>query len=442
MSNSPVVGIIAEYNPFHNGHAYQIAKIHALLPQAKIIAIMSGSFTQRGEPAILDKWQRASLAVRSGIDLVIELPYVSACRSAQQFATGGVRLLAALGCVTHLAFGAETDDLPLLSTIAQAIDTSVVQNTLHKEMRAGDSYAAALANAIAKHHSGSTTMLRQPNNILAIEYLRALFHFAPGIRPILIQRRGTGYHDKSFTSEIASASAIRSALTATLSKEHGIFDWQRLASVMPPSVLQALQTCFPHNYPRQEFLYRALLARLRIMTDAELRTIVGIREGLEHRILRASRIAHSWQNLLADLRTRRYPASNLSRTLLHLLLGFQSEEAACFDRMGPAYLRILAMNPAGASLLHEVKHSATLPILTKITPALNDKERQKSAKDLLPLQRMLRFDLRATELRELALPLPNVSCRDFLISPQVLSGTRSTSGKAENFHCVRHRLDR
>lgn len=441
MSSNPVVGIIAEYNPFHNGHAYQIARIRALLPDAALVAVMSGSFTQRGEPTVLDQWQRAALAIENGIDLVIELPYAFSCRSAQHFATGGIRLLAALGCVTHLAFGAETDDLPLLTQLAEASDLQAVKEDLHQRLKEGRSYAEAFAGAVAQRCSCPPSILRQPNNILAIEYLRARTHFAPKLHPLLIRREGADYHDENIVSNIASASAIRCTLSRLLSQEDPSPSWQELASVLPGSVWEALHSSVPLHFPRQAFLYRSLLTMFRTISDDDLRTIVGIREGLEHRLLRASRLAGNWQDLLGKLGTRRYPTSSLSRILLHLLLNFKKEDAARFDGNGPSYLRVLAMNDIGASLLHRAKERSTLPLLTKVTPFLNDKERRKDKNCLSPLQQMLRFDLLATELRELTLPQPNLACRDFLESPRFLA-RRSTnrSGEAEDLHRPWHCL--
>lgn len=423
MFTSPVIGIIAEYNPFHNGHAYQIRHVKAQFPKAQIVTIMSGSFTQRGEPAVLDKWQRAELAVENGSDLVLELPYAFACRSAQHFATGGVRMLSALGCATHLAFGAETDHLATLSAIARAIDSPEIQAALHMGITDGLPYAAALTSALAASFPDCGNLMRQPNNILAIEYLRTIRQFAPGLQPLLIPRCGAGYHEQALSCRYASASGIRSELAhanPSTSRATTAPDWKALADVMPQNTLDMLKSIFPSRYPQQEFLYRALLARLHVIAECDLQDTADMREGLEHRLLRAVRIAASWQECLYHLGTRRYPFSSLSRILLHILMGFTKEEAEHCAACGPAYLRLLAVKAgSGTSLLHAAKRTAHLPILTKIGKYLNDKERRKPLKDLSPLQRMLCLDLRATELRELTLPQPDLSSRDYLESPRI-----------------------
>ena len=164
------VGIIAEYNPFHAGHAYQIKKICG----AEVVAVMSGSFTQRGSPAILDKWTRARLAVIGGVDLVLELPFISAVRSAQDFARGGIRLLESLGVVDTLAFGAEVANLSALKVAASAFEEKCFSDELKRLMSIGTSYAAAVTKILSSVTRLDEKILRQPNTILAIEYLRAL----------------------------------------------------------------------------------------------------------------------------------------------------------------------------------------------------------------------------------------------------------------------------
>jgi len=183
------IGIIAEYNPFHHGHHFQLEEVRHKLPsESGVIIAMSGSFTQRGTVAILDKWARARHAVAGGADLVIEIPFVFCCRSAQDFARGGVSLLAKLGIVKYIAFGTETDDLSILQKIANQIDTAEIQHQLHERIANGYSYAVSLEQSLMQYSEISKSILRTPNNILAIEYLRALRTMAPNIRPIGIQR--------------------------------------------------------------------------------------------------------------------------------------------------------------------------------------------------------------------------------------------------------------
>ena len=199
------VGIIAEYNPFHNGHAHQISEIKKIY-DGEIVAVMSGSFTQRGSPAILDKFTRARLAVLGGCDLVFELPFVDAVRSAQDFARGGIRLLESLGVVDTLAFGAEITDLERLKIAAAAFDEKFFTEDLRRLMAQGISYAAAVTKILSKVTGLDEKLLRQPNTILAIEYLRGL---SESISPLIIERVGAAYDDLTLSEKFSSASAIR-----------------------------------------------------------------------------------------------------------------------------------------------------------------------------------------------------------------------------------------
>lgn len=421
-----VVGVIAEYNPFHQGHAYQLGAIRQAIrarfhDEAAVIAVMSGSFTQRGEAAILDKWRRADLAVCGGCQLVLELPFLFACRSAQDFARGGVRLLQGLGCVDTLAFGAESPDLAPLMEAARVIDAPETQAALHEALRAGTSYAKALT-AILQTESGlASDLLRQPNNILAIEYLRALRGYAPGIEPLLIARRGAGYHETSL-GPLASASAIRGELAKAQP------DFASLKDSLPEATYAAIRAAFPAEIASTERLFRPLLARLLTMQGRELEAIFGLQEGLANRLLAKIRQSQTLQELIAGMVTSRYPASRISRIVPHLLLGTGERAAREAAETGPLYARVLAFDEVGRELLHAIKERGTLPLITKISAALNSRERLEG--DLTPLQAMLVFDTRATELRALALPdhapLAALHQTDFITSPHFIRNIPDT----------------
>lgn len=411
-----VVGVIAEYNPFHQGHAYQLRAIRERFhDDVAIVAVMSGSFTQRGEAAVLDKWRRADLAVRGGCQLVLELPFLFACRSAQDFARGGVRLLQGLGCVDTLAFGAESPDLTPLMEAARAIDAPKTQAALHEALRAGASYAKALT-AILQEASGlAADLLRQPNNILAIEYLRALRGYAPGIEPLLIARRGAGYHEASL-GPLASASAIRGELAKAQP------DFASLKDSLPEATYAAICEAFPAEIASTERLFRPLLARLLTMQGRELEAIFGLQEGLANRLLAKSQQSRTLQELIAGMVTSRYPASRISRIVPHLLLGTGERAAREAAETGPLYARVLAFDEVGRELLHTIKERSALPLITKVSAALNSRERLEG--DLTPLQAMLALDTRATELRALALPdhapLAALHQTDFITSPHFI----------------------
>ena len=445
MTFAPTIGLIAEYNPFHNGHVYQLAKLRELHPDAAIVVIMSGSFTQRGGAAIADKWTRAAWAVRGGADLVLELPYAFACRSAEHFASGGVQCLAGLGCIDALAFGAEAEHIEPLEKAAACMDDAALQEALHARIAGGASYAAAMAAEVAARTGVAAEVLRAPNNILGMEYLRAVRRFAPEMETLLVQRVGTDYHDTDMHGRFASASAIRAALegiygeippTAQSSLSHALPSpllpsasltapserepYIALQRVMPEDCLAALMAALPDRLPRQSFLLRPLLSRLLLLDATSLSAVCGMGEGLEHRLMEKAQMARSFEGLVGAMATRRYPRSRIARLLVHVLTGFTAEAAAAFDATGPRYLRVLAMNARGARLLHRAKKTARLPIITKTSQFLKSKDMLRTWEDLTPLQQMLLFDVRATELREMAVPERGRTGADFRTSAKFL----------------------
>jgi predicted nucleotidyltransferase len=427
-----VTGIITEYNPFHNGHRYQIREIRKQRPDTRIIAVMSGSFTQRGEAALLDKWQRAELAIQGGCDLVLELPFVFACRSAQDFARGGVRLLRQLGIVDTLAFGAESDSLTALQACAAAIDDECLQDQLHAAIAQGKSYAAALTSCTAERTELDAAILHQPNNILAIEYLRCLQQCADSnenrLQPLLIPRTGADYHDTTLRTDTASASAIRQSLQKIAGLSH---ESSPLAAQLPAAERLAMQTALPvasyaaiqqltaRDLPQMEQLWLPLRSLLLRTNLPELRQIHGINEGLENRLLDHSSCATGYADLIRTVTTKRYPSSRISRTLLYLLLNVQADDIRAFDQAGPLYARLLAVGPQGRPLLRQIKEHSRIPLITKTSPYLTTTKRREGMLSLTPCQRMLAYDTIATELRHLCQPQPD-SRNDFQQSPLFL----------------------
>lgn len=390
-----VTGIIAEYNPFHHGHAYQLRRIREKRPDTIIAVAMSGSIVQRGTPAVLDKWQRAELAIAGGCDLVCELPFLFACRSAQDFARGGVRLLTALG-IDALAFGAECDDLSHLRGLAAAIDAPETQECTGRLIREGKSYAQALTAALQSHGIARGPELHEANNILAIEYLRALR--GTKIQPLLIPRRGAGYHATDL-QELASATAIRKALRAKAP------DWDALAAATPPQTLRALQQVFPQAIPEPDELFRALRLRLLTLGHDDLAAQYGLPagEGIENRLQEAAKNARSTEDFLQGVVTSRYARSRVQRLIPHLLLKTPRTLVAAADESGPCYLRVLACSERGRLLLRRAKQEGALPLVTKVGPVLHSRDRLRLPE--LPLaKQMLAFDTLATGLRTLTLP--------------------------------------
>ncbi len=393
-------GIIAEYNPFHNGHAYQAAQARQLSHADAVIAVMSGHFTQRGEITLIDKWHRAQTAILSGVDLVLELPAVFAVRSAQYFAAGGVRLLNSLGIVGHLSFGAEVAEMDLLKAAAIGMSDPMVVQALKQGLRSGKTYAAALAQALVIARHTTRDFIISPNNILAVEYLRAIGQYAPCMQPLPVSRIGSGYHDRELADAFSSATSIRQEIyqRAGLS--------QALCQTMPLATVSTLIDLLKEGTAPAKLscLDNVILSKLRRIPQDQLFQTPEVSEGLENRLRRVALQTGSAEELLTLLKTKRYPFSRLQRILIHLLLGTQSSQINEFDTTGPLYARVLAMNEQGQAALRAISRRGTVPIITKTTSSLNS--RTYHSRNLTPLQTMLAIDITATDLFTLCLPNP------------------------------------
>ena len=394
------LGIIAEYNPFHNGHAYQAAEARKRGGADIVIAVMSGHFTQRGECAQMDKWHRAEAAVCSGVDLVLELPTVFAVRSAQHFACGGIRLLDRLGIVNQLSFGAENADLEIIRSAAAGMETPAVVEHFKREVQAGKTYAAAVASAIESAGLAPPDFIRSPNNILAVEYLRAIAKYASPLQPLPVKRVGGGYHDLELVESFSSATAIR----REIAKQQQLSP--ALLKTLPPASIALLNDLLSEGAAPADpsRLDNAILAKVRGMSDCELRQAPEMTEGLENRLWKVAQQAGTVPEMLTLLKTKRYPYSRLQRLLVHLLLGATAAQISGFDSCGPLYARVLALNKAGQCALQAISRQGSIPIITKTTAFLNS--RTYFAQNFTPLQAMLAVDIAATDLFTLCLPNP------------------------------------
>jgi predicted nucleotidyltransferase len=408
------VGIIAEYNPFHNGHLHHLLEAKKKAQAEATVCVISGNFTQRGETALLNKWKRAELAARCGADLVIELPFVFAVRSAQDFARGGVRLLSQLPAVKSLAFGSEHPDLTILDKISTAALSESTKKLLQNNLKTGQTYAAAMASAVCRQTSIPETILKEPNTILAVEYLNAIKIFSSNLTPLPIKRETSHYNDSSITAPLASAKAIRNEL-ASIHPDESL-----IKSAVPKIVYDCMQTwqsTSPESADLSQ-LFTALLLKLRQGNYNHLRTILGVNEGLEHKLIKAAISAKNLEEFLALVKSKRYPNSRLQRLLLYLLFDLTKKETAAFDDAGPLYARILAATPTGCKLLSELKKQETLPIITKTTDYLNTATRASDNKTLL--EQMLSYDTYATDLYSLCFPHIETGAKDFTTTPFIL----------------------
>ena len=345
-----ISAIIAEYNPFHTGHAHHIAATRAAGAD-KVIVIMSGNFVQRGEPALLDKWTRTRMALHGGADLVLELPVFGVLSSAEGFARSAIAVLNGLGCVDTLSFGAEMPDLSLLSAIADVLTTQPAEYRacLAQRLAAGDSFPKARSTALAAVlGEDAAAAASLPNNTLALEYLQALRHFDSPIRPLAIPRR-SDYLAAQPAGKFASALALRNSI------HQGIDDWQTY--VLPQDL------ALVKDPVREDALLQPLLYCLRTASPAQLSHIADMVEGLENRILQAARSADSYTALLDGIKTKRYPMARIKRILLHCLLGIDHTLVEKILQE-PPYARVLGVARGSTDLLSLLSHNSRIPVCT------------------------------------------------------------------------------
>ena len=333
-----VLGIVAEYNPFHNGHlAHLNAAVSSVAPSAVLVAL-SGPFTQRGEPALLSPFRRAECALYAGADAVFALPVCWTVRDAEHYALGAVSMLSSLGA-THLAFGAETPNLSLLQRTADLLEDSPVplQETLRALLDHGRGYPYALSEAVGTCLPEGGLLLRRSNNILAVCYLRAIQRLGLSLTPVVIPRHG-GYRSDRIDPDCPSASAIRDALSRG--------SWQNALSALPEMSAAAVRSAFLSGcLPDPAYLDALLLARLRGLSLTEAALLPDCPEGLDTALLKAAATAGSRSELLEQLTTRRYPSARISRLCACALLGITREDLDCLPLPDTALLLAIRKNP-------------------------------------------------------------------------------------------------
>ena len=380
-------GIILEYNPLHDGHVYLLEETRRLLgAETAVVGVMSGDFVQRGDFAIVRRQARAKAAVESGVDLVLEMPLPWAAASAERFADGGVGILEATGVVTHLAFGSEHGEIAPLKRLASVLVSEELQMLLRQELPKGTSFASARQRAVEKLASSEdAALLESPNNILGVEYCKSLLRRGSDIQPLTIQRKGTGYHGTELEGTMASATLIRKLL------RNG--ERQQALDLMAPAMKRAyLEEEAAGRAPVfGETCERAILARLRSMTEADFAKLDEGKEGLCNRLYTASRTATSVAEVLESAKTKRYAYARLRRMVLWAWLGLVPAE---FPKEVP-YLRVLAANETGRELLSRMRKTAKIPVLTKPNHVRRMSEEA---------QRLFELEARAADLYALAYP--------------------------------------
>lgn len=383
------VGIITEYNPFHNGHAYHIEQSKIQSGADYCVVVMSGDFVQRGTPAIIDKFSRAEMALRCGADLVLELPAVYACGSAEYFALGAVALLHSLGIVDTLCFGSECGDISLLAKVADILfqEPADYRCILRDYLSQGDGFPAARQKAIKNYlleicpddQSQSTilaSLLEDPNNILGIEYLKALRTLGSSIRPLTIQRKGGSYHQDFLDGTFSSATSIRKILYAP---SQLLKSMQRpadlltpLKSEIPGDAFPVLEKAFGRSCPVTASDFSAMLHYRLLMVSSceELTQFLDISADLAKRIYAHIPYFRDLDSFVAIIKTRQYTEGRIRRCLLHLLLGIRTDLVNSLKSSGcHRYLRVLGIRKESSPLLRQIKECCSLPLITKLADA-------------------------------------------------------------------------
>ncbi|MDF1616399.1 nucleotidyltransferase [Petrocella sp. FN5] len=363
-----ICGIVTEYNPLHLGHAYQIQAARTTTEAQGVVLIMSGNFVQRGEPAIINKYARTQAALHTGVDLVIELPTYFATSSAEYFSHMAIKLLQATGITTHLNFGSESGSIDALVKIAEVLYKEPIgfRFLLNEYLGKGDAFPKAREKALLKyvknHHLMSTDQalsIKTPNNILGIEYIKALLRQNSKIIPTTIKRIGSEYHDDDSKTTIPSATAIRKYLREhdhykPLSKKLPLYSYNTLENVI-------ISSEGPIFY---DMIFPFLKYKILTSTPEVLRTYQDVNEGLENKIIEAALHAYDYESLVDRILSKRYTRTKVARALLHIYLGHEQKTFEVLNTEMKPYLKVLGFNPKGQEMLKAIKkYDENLPII-------------------------------------------------------------------------------
>ena len=387
------VGLVTEYNPFHNGHLHHLRESLRVAGADASVAVMSGHFLQRGEPAMVDKWVRTEMALAAGIDLVFELPFAFACNSAPHFAMGAVQTLDALGVVDSLCFGSEAGDLAQLNKVATVLveRQEEIESLTATRLRDGVNYPVARSEVlVGLLPEVPAEILKSPNNILGIEYLKALYSTNSRIQPYTIKRLGAGYHDTDVKSEIASATGMRRMIAAG----------EEVESLLPQPCRKVLDEALRAGRSLDTVRLFVALQSQMLQESETLNEIYLVDDGIDRRLELAALKAASFDELVSGIKSRQWTLTRVQRILMYVLLQVKAVEMKAFIQTGPLYLRLLGSSERGRKILARARRRKKLPIIAdpaRATFTLRKFYRNRSAYQQLA-EEMLRLDLRATRI--------------------------------------------
>lgn len=385
-----VLGIIAEYNPFHNGHLYHINQSIKQNNSDNVVCVISGNFVQRGNTSIIDKWTKAKMAIANGADLVIELPTIYSTSSAENFAEGAIKILDELGIVDTISFGMETSDISTLNNIANVLyqEPKDYVTMLNHELSKGTSFPKSRENALMMYLNDIkryANVLAGSNNILGIEYLKAMKKLKSPLKPMGIQREKVFYHDNFIVDDFASATAIRRMIINR--------QFDDIMKVMPRSsyILLAQELRKGHYVLDLSRFQSEILYKLRSMTTAEIKNLPDVSEGLENAIKNAADSCNNIIDFVNIVKSKRYAQTRIQRILIYALLGITQKMMDTSRKVTP-YIRVLGFNEKGKKLISEAM--SRNPKLNLVTSVKKYMETNKNK----ALKEMLKTDIYATNV--------------------------------------------
>lgn len=405
MKMNRVLGIIAEYNPFHNGHMYHLEKAKEQSGAQYSICVMSGNFVQRGNTSILNKWKKAEMALKNGIDLVIELPTIYSVASAESFSLGAIKLLDSLKIVDAISFGAETDDFAALNNISNIAfeEPKKYKDLLNKELKKGISFPQARENALMLYLDDNkryANILNSPNNILAIEYLKSLKKIKSTIQPIPIKREKVYYNENTIVDEFASATAIRNLLKNK--------QFSEIIKVVPKDTYEILsKESELENIVLDLSAYeKQIIYNLRKMSVEEIAQLPDVNEGLEHSIKNAASFSNNIKDFINIVKTKRYTQTRIQRILICALLGITKRDVIMGKRAIP-YIRVLGFNEKGKELISRIsKANPKAQVITSVKKF----EKQNNNKTY---KRLLDIDIFSTNIYTMACKNDSIANLDY-----------------------------
>ena len=392
---SKVVGIIAEYNPFHNGHSYHIQNTKAQTGADFVVAVMTGNFTQRGNTSVINKWEKTKMALNGDADLVIELPTIYSVSSAENFANGAVKILNELGIVDTISFGMEADDVSTLNNIANVLvnEPPEYKAILEHELGKGNSFPKARENALMMYLNDIkryANVVKGSNNILAIEYLKALKKQKSSIVPFGVKREKVYYNSTKIIDEYASATGIRNLLLHNQLEE--------VRKVMPSkSYSILLNNLRQGTYVLDIIAYNdEIIYKLRSMTVKQIANLPDVSEGLEYLIKEVSNKTNNLIELINGIKSKRYTQTRIQRILLYALLGITKKDMETSKKITP-YIRVLGCSEKGKMLLSQINSKAK--VITSLKKyEVSNKDKRFCIGKQKALSRMLEIDKMATDI--------------------------------------------